>query len=479
MRLTADETRQLGRNAWTGWLLLLLLVLFCSSAVAQTPEGDTDILTPNDTGLTTRLRGLYFYRAGSSASYFTQANPIDRGATGFTDARFNSDIATQTSATLVWNLPGPAAAISLVYTPTYNSSKSYPQWNRMNHIFRLNTRAGKPVKQFGRWAMDVSVSADASNIENFLFTPGQFSQAAATPATVQDLSSALGQQVLSNGDLASAMVGGAITDNPALLFYGARLFTAVAGVTLTYAYSPRTSIYISARGTRFQPLNTSVPGGLQGLQIGQLRTTTAGGTVGMGYALGPRTQISWTADTRRVFAGDGNLYLTTATASLSRMMGRSWFTEIRGGGGSIRPLGAGTGVRPQTLQFVAGGTIGRRFRSHTLLASVDRSVSDAFGVVAASNLSMLGAWRWSPLRSGWSVDTAFSRQTFQNNAAPSLRSWRAHAGLSRTINRQLMVYTQYVRAGYNGTFGLQAYSLTLDGVRVSLNWTPALNLLRR
>jgi hypothetical protein len=484
MRLTA-KARNVALNARYAfyWQAFVLLPLLCSSAAAQYRDRDyrLDPLGQNEPDQAARpRRGLYLSDVGSSTSYFTQANPIGRDFMGLNSAQLESDVSMQTSASISLNLPGRAAAFSIVYTPTYNRSTSYPEWNRLNHFISIHSQAGKPVKRFGRWAMDVAASVDANSFENFLFAPRQSSQAASGPATIEDLASGISQRSFNNSQLASVMGSTPFAEAPAtLLFYGTRLLTAIGGVRLTYSYSPRLSISTGVQGARFQPLHTSAPSGIENFQPLQLRTSSAGVSMGLSYARSPRTQISWSVDSTRSFSSYIDAYSTTTGVSLSRLMGRHWFLEARGGAGVIRPVRQ-VGSVPQGIQYVAGGSLGYKFKSQTLVAAVDRSISDSFAIGAGSSITTMGVWRWDPVRSNWLFDVGIDQQIFSNPNAPSFNSWRAYATAGRMIGRQLQISGQYIKASYGGSFGqLQSYKLSLDGVRVSLYWTPMLNLLRR
>jgi hypothetical protein len=206
-----------------------------------------------------KRRGLQLYRVASSGSYFSHANPLDQTALG--GVALDPDIATQTSAMFGLSLPGRVSDLTIIYSPTYNRSTTYPQWNRLNHFVSINGRAGKPVKKFGRWSLDVSAKGDVSNFETFFFTPAALSQSAASPGSMDDLRGVISQRQFISGELASTITNvSAVAELPAqLLFYGTQVLSASAVTTLQYSYSPRLSLQFGFDGTRFQPIHSTIP----------------------------------------------------------------------------------------------------------------------------------------------------------------------------------------------------------------------------
>ena len=457
-------------------------LLVCTIGFAQIPmpttfdtaRGDAD-----EAGTPIKRRGLQLYRVQTSGSYMSHANPVDQTSIGL-GVNLNSDVFTQTSAMLGWTLPGAASDLTIVYAPTYNRSTNYPEWNRLNHFFSLHGRAGKPVKKFGRWSLDLSTKVDASNFETFLFTPTAISQSVTTPGTLTDLRGVISQRQFVSGELASTITNvSAMVEAPAqLLFYGSQVFTASAVAVLQYSYSPRLSLQMTMEGTRFQPIHSTAPRNVENFNPLVFRSTSVGASVGMNYNISPKTIFSWTADSKRIYSPAMDAFSNTMSTGLSRTIGRRWFVDGRFGLGFVQPVS--NSPVPTGLQYSGGGSIGYKMRSHTLLVDVTRSVSETLAFGAGSSVASSAAWRWEPVRSKWSFDTAVTRQKVDGLSAGSLNSWRGHARLSRMIGRQLMIYSQYSRLSYDGNLNmLQRYRVDIDGVQVSLAWLPLPNLFRR
>lgn len=448
----------------------LVLLLSCAGPLAHAQNFD-DMSGKAVEDQDVKRRGLHLYNVTTSTSYFTQAIPVDPSSLGSAGLSFGADVSSVTSATVGWTLPGRLSDLTIVYTPTYNASVNHPEWNRMNHFLNIQGRAGKPVARFGRWSLNVAGTMEANNFENFLFTPMQLSQVAATPATFDELAGALTSTSFSNNQLASLLTGAPMVNSPArLLFYGNRILTAGLSSTLTYAYSSRLSFHVRGGGSRLQPLETGTPSGTAIRPI-QLRTTTAGASVGLSYLLNPRTKVSWSAESHRVFSPVMDAYINTSTVALSRIMGRHWFGKVEGGAGVIDPVRQSAAV-PAGLQYVASGSLGYKMRAHTLLASLERSLSDSFAIGAGSTFISSGAWRWHRAGSPWSAEAAYSREQLESLGSGRLNTWRANTTISRNIGRQTTIIAQYAYSDYKSLFGQQPYNLSLDGVRVSLRWTP-------
>jgi hypothetical protein len=284
--------------------------------------------------------------------------------------------------------------------------------------------------------------------------------------------------------LASILTGAPVVDAPArLLFYGTRSLSANASATMSYSYSNRLAVRFGASGSRMQPLQTGIPRNATGIVPFQFRNTQAGADVGIDYSLNPRTNLSWSANSNRVFSTVSDAYNHQTTLTASRMMGFRWFAQGRGGVGIIQPVGKSSTI-PSGLRYVAGGGLGHRWRSHTFLAQVDRSLSNSLAIGAGSGFSSNGDWNWHRFGSPWSVNAGYGRATMDGIGTAEVRSWRAHAAVIRRIGRQMMLQAEYVRAGYTGGASLtpeaaQLYRINLSGVRMSLMWTPFTLLPRR
>jgi len=380
-----------------------------------------------------------------------------------------SDLGVGGSAEIRWATSGEHSTFSLTYTPSYTGRVRYSSVNALNHALSLNATS----KVAPRWSLGFSLNGNLSTIEQFLFSPTAFSNAASVSASFNDLSGAMLAGRSTNTELASALSTATLVESPvSALLYGQRMFTSAMQTSVAYSHSPRLSVTFSGGATRSQRVADSSV--VQNLSL--LPTTTSGNaSVAISYSLSPQTQIGGSVTSSRFSSSLYDGYTTASTASLGRTLGQHWFWQIHGGIGVMNPLRQ-ISIPPTGRHPVAGGSLGFRTFSHTLLGSYDRTAGDSYGLGVSTTSSATATWRFSRPGSGWWLTGAFSWQRMEGTALTNTTGWRTTAGFGRALGAHLAWQTEYAYLNYSGSFSSAAYSGSQSAVRVSLVWTaqPAL-----
>ncbi len=238
-------------------------------------------------------RGLQVRSVSVYGVYYSTTLPASGGfytaPTGL-----GADLALGGSAQIEWLHRARQSTFSFLYTPSYMGRIRYSSWNALNHALAMNA-----ARRAGRWNLGFSVTADLSNYEGFLFSPTVFGNAAAVSANYRDLSAAMLGRSSTNTQLTSILNGAALVESPArTLLYGERMLTSAARATMGYSYSPRFSVNFGVGGGRSQHVGNNQDGVAQTRYL-LPRTTSANASLGISYAMSPRTQFGAEVATSR------------------------------------------------------------------------------------------------------------------------------------------------------------------------------------
>jgi hypothetical protein len=451
--------RQLFRS-----LTLPLGLLLAAFSPAAAQDGD---VPPPAGGF--HIRSLTGY-----AVYYSNSLP---GNGGFqpTPTNLGADVGGGVSADLGWTHYAERTNATFTYVPSYTGRLRYSGWNALNHAMSFNVIR----KLAPRWTFGLSGAVNLSTLDQFLFAPTTLGAAAASPAKFDDLATAMLAGKFNDPRLASILGGAQVSQSPLqTLLYGDRVLNSAAQASLSYSYSPRLSITVNGGGSRSQHLSQN--DGTPNLN-GYLNSSTSEseyGTVGLSYSLSPRTRIGGSVTGSRAASEFEDTFTTRSVGSLGRTLGNRWFVQVQAGIGVMHPL------RQTTLQPlstsphpVAGGSIGYKSFSHTLLGSYDRTVSDSYGLGASTNSSATASWLWKrPGRDWWlTADTGWQR--LEGSFAGDVAGWHSSAGIGRSLGHAVLLI-DYAYLRYSGTQQRTVYNVSQSAVRVSMSWRPNPALFR-
>jgi hypothetical protein len=437
-----------------------LVGVFVSGMALPAARGQSSILkkfqiiSPDRGGV--RLHGVTVF-----GSYFSGYSPygdsLRRQLSGSTPY---GGVATS----IGWGMEGAKTSASIGYGVSYVRVLNGDQFSTSNHSLSL----GLSRKLHPKWTFSSSLGGVVYSIEQTLFSPTPLANAAALPATLDQLSSAMRAGNFSNSEFATMLTGVSVLNTADRTFlYGDRLLSVHAGMGVTYSPTGRTSINLGFSGTRTQRLKRN-----NGLGNSPINPYTSAGlaSVNWSHSLTPRTEIGVSAGSTRTYSRNQDGYIIRSDFSVRRTMSHRWFLNGRIGAGHIlytrQTFVAHTGVG-----YIAGGGVGFKTLSHTFLASIDRNLGDTYGLGARATMSASGAWVWRRLASPWMMSGSVDYQKLQGSIFRRLESRAALVALTRSLGSHLFVSVQY---GYSElpTVGLNP-DLSQSGATVALTWSPA------
>jgi hypothetical protein len=414
--------------------------------------------------------GLQIRSVSAYASYYSSFTPT--AGAGIPTTSGSSDAGSGGSIVFDWTKFTDRSSFSLIYTPSFTAYVRDSNLNALNHALSMTTSR----KVAPRWTFDFSVGGNLSSLEETLFAPTALGNVASVPSTFDDLAAGLlSSKFTNNPQLGAALTSSPLVESPVgNLFYGERMFTGSARVSLSYSYSPRLSVTFSGGGSRTQHVSDDKP--LTAGNTALIPNTTSGSAgVGFFYSLSPFTTLGGTASTNRTSSPISDAYNTTSQASLGRTLGMRWVMQIHGG------VAVSTALRETTAVVVApakpgpafGGSLAYKTFWHTFLGSYDRTVVDSYGLGASTTSSATAAWRWGhPGIGSWWLDSSFTWQQLQGGALANTSGWHATIGLSRAIGTHAVLITQYAYEDYSGGLLALTSHFSQSAVRVSIAWTP-------
>jgi hypothetical protein len=369
-----------------------------------------------------------------------------------------------------WRKSGARTNMYVTYTPSYDASLRYSHLNSMNHYLSFGI-----IRDLAPgWTLTSSGAAFTARWDQFLFSPTLFSSMAGTPATFEQLQQAILSGKYSSSQLASILTGSPLIESPASsLIYGPRIFSASQKNQITYEKSARFSLHWGFGATRTQHLNSGVPDDTDVYLIPQ--TTTAFVSTGITYSLSPLTTLEFEATSNRTFSRVEDVYISNGIGTISRVLGRRWLVEARGGAGIVNPVRQIVGSQPGP-HYLAGGTLTYKTYAHTFLGSYDRTITDEYGLGAHSAQVGSGAWNWHIPGRTWTVSAIGRYELLNDTNNRNLDAWLTNAGIGRRIGMHTTVQMAYVYGRIAGVYSGSPAKRSLEGVQLILSWSPHLPL---
>jgi len=443
---------------------LLVTSIMILPAVAQQAESASPQATPTQSSF--RLESVSFYTGYYSSGFdFTATTPSTAGAS------LGADVGVGGAATIGWQRPRDRSDVFMTYTADYSGHLRYSAWQALNHHLSFNAN-----RRWSRWDFRFSAAASVSTTDQLLFAPTALSTVAATPATFADLTTGIMGGTSQNRALAPVLTGVQAVVSPALLLYGSRTLSASAQFSATTRLSDRTSIQISAGGTRNQGLPVSNSIAQAGAPTLAIRATSGNLGLSISHLLTPRTQVSVALLSTRAFSGLADAYYNSFSLAITRTLSERWFATVHGGGGDVLPVRQ-TNIPLSGPQYLAGGSLGFKTFAHTLLGSYDRNFSDTYGLGASISSSTTGAWSWRRPDSTWRVQVSAGQQQLQTSAFPTLDTWQASFSLQKALSSHAVIAAQYAYMRYSGGPAAATNAISPSAVRLTFSWAPGLGLL--
>jgi len=432
------------------------------------------LLAPNASAQTPAAPagGLEIGSISAYAAYYSSYLPIGVGV-GASSTNLPADLAAGASIVLDWTKFNERSSFSLTYSPSYTAYVRNSSLNALDHALSLTTSR----KIAPQWSFGFAAAGSLSSVQQSLFTPTSLSNVASVSSTFSDLSAALlSANFASNPQLGAVLTSSPLAQSPlSNLLYGQRMFSASARVSLSYSYSPRLSVTFSGGGARSQQVSESQVSGGNASVIPNTTSGSAG--ISVSYSLSPLTQLGGTVISSRTSSSIYDGYTTNSLATLGRTFGGRWVAQVHGGVGVANAARQTAFVMPAKPGPSAGAGLTYKTISHTFLGSYDRSVSDSYGLGAATSSTANAAWHWRHPGSSWGLDSSFGWQWLQGNALANTSGWSATVGLNRAIGAHMVLLTQYAHLTSSGGLLAATYRYSQDAIRVSIAWTPHLAIL--
>lgn len=458
----------LGALAWTSAGLLH----------AQNPGG---ALTGGDTAAI--QRGFQFYELTGSVGYTNTELTGTASNTVGTNRLKDNDTLGWVGARFGWSRPSEKSNISIIYSPFYFVSRKYPDARSLNHSLQINTNT--PRKLTPKLTFDFSVNANIYDAQSFVFSPVGLSGATLSGADFSELSTAFTRRSISNDGLVTALNGGQFLDSPARVLFGNRTLSFGGRGTLTYNYSKRLSIALGLGINRTQtilsggnnnpsastPPGSSVNAATPGLNFTLPYTTSGTGSVQLSYAHSTRLNFTVGAETSRSFTRAQDAWATNTRASVGYSFQR-WFLNAYGGVGAISPVRL---TYQLTLgpQYIAGGSVGIKTRSHVFIGNVDRVIGDQYGIGSFASLNSTASWFWGLPGRSWGISAGFGQQRLlSTGGASDLTGYRGNVTFFKRLGLGFSTYVEYAHLDFQGTYTPFTSDLKTNSARVGISWSP-------
>jgi hypothetical protein len=407
--------------------------------------------------------------------YYSNGLPDSAGVSQTGAANLPSDLGMGGSIVFDWNRFTERSTFSMTYTPSYTGRLRYSALNALNHSFSLNTSR----KLAPRWNFGFTVGGDYSSVEQSLFAQNGSSNVTSVPSNFSDLAAGiLASKFTNNPQLGVVLTNAPLPSSPVQnQLYGQVMFTASARTSLSYSFSPRLSFTFGGGTNRTQRVSdeqTTTAGAAFQLP----NTTTGSADIGISYSLSPTTQLSGLATANRIVSTLQDVYTTTTTATLGRALSRRWLVQTHGGIGITNPVRQTLVLQPVKPHPVVGGNLIYKTFSQTFMGSVDRTVSDVYGLGATTTSTATAAWRWRHPGNSWWLDGMFNWQLLRGSTFGDTSGWRTTAGLNRALGSHVVLLTQYAYLSYSQSLNALNTHISRHAVRVTMRWTPLPTTLR-
>ena len=452
----------------TGWLLLAAATVAAPFARSQ---GVAQSLSSGSGGGEFAPDGFNVYSVSIYGAYSSRTVPFGSsnllgGVLPEPGVNPGPNYLTGIVASAGWRKTGARTMAYITYTPSYDASIRYTAANSMNHFLTFGL-----IHDLGpRWTFTAGGTGFTARWDQFLFEPTVLSSLTAVPASFDDFAQGILQGKYTNSQLASILTGAPGLESPAsTLLYGTRLLSANLRAGLTYQKSARLNFHGTVGGTRMQHLNE---GGANTAGIFLLpETTSAYANLGVGYSASASTELSFETTSTRMFSRYEDTYISTGMAVISHTLGRRWIAQARGGAGTVVPLRHTFAYSPGA-NYLAGGMLTFKTSSNMFMGSVDRTITDSYGLGARSASVASGAWNWHLPGHSWSVYSTGRYEMLGNLGNHNVNAWLASIGISRKLFAHTMGRLGYVYGRDSGFYSGTVTNLALEGVQVVISWSP-------
>jgi len=418
--------------------------------------------------------GVHLYGVNAFTSYVSSAFPITSTSTIAPNAaQLGHDINYGVSASLGWQYHrSNKIGVNIFYMGSYTRSQNFNSLSSFGHAFRANAFWDLTEK------LTVTVSADAhySTLAEYVFQPSSLSIAAQSPTSINNVAASMGVGQFSNTQVASTLSGvtaaaaSTQTNLASSMLLGARVLSYATQASLGYQATSRLNFTfsgVSAAGQNRTGGNSGVPA--QTYIMPRTFGLMAGGS--MDYELTPRTSVGLNVGASRNSNAYQSAYSTTAGASLGRMMSTRWFVHASGGAAYSMAIQQQQGS-PKNLQLITAGSIGYGLSAQTFLASYNRSSMDSNGFAIGTNTHLGGAWSWHRPDRRWNMSVNFGEQQVRNTGFTSLSGWNGGVTWYAHLTGGVMLTTQYVYSNSSGTFLGYTTKISVNSVRLTIGWVP-------
>lgn len=416
--------------------------------------------------------GIQLYDVTGFVGWQSVVNPQGGLFLPMSGTGLKSDTSLGAGASVGWSKRGQKTNLSIMYNAGYQAQIRYTDLSALSQVLAMN--ASRRLN--GKWSLGFSSTAAISTYDQMLFSPTLFSSVAAAPGSFDDLAAAVLTGTYNNDQLASLLTGSPMIESPSrTFFFGDRVFTASASTSLSYAHSKRLSVSFAASADRAQHLTQHLADGeqLSGQQSLYLlpRAVEGSATVSVNYALTPRTQVGANMSASRGFSSIQNAYTTYGSAFIGRTMGRRWYAQVHAGAGFVTYINSLSPGRIGTTP-VAGGSLGYKTYAHSFMVSADRTLSQSYGVGAASNFMTSAAWHWWQPGRRWGLTSSYMREQFMGSAFGDVTGWRGGFGMTQRMGEHMVLETDYTYGSYASDGVESPFHRSQQGVRLSVMWMP-------
>ena len=376
------------------------------------------------------------------------------------------DINYGAAAVAGWQHHGERTNAAVMYSGTYMGMARYTELNAYNQAASLDINRNLTSK----WTIGISGTAQDNTLAQYLFQPLNLGVISGLSRNFDDLAAAFSVGRFTNSQAATMLTGSPILDTPLrTMLLGNRILSASVQASLIYNPSSRVSVRFGSFAAGAQ----KIKGPQADATLPSSRGINAG--VSLSYALSPRTEVGVDVGSTRISNSLQRGYVTTASGSWGRKMGPRWFLRFYGGGSHNR-MDTTVSNTPQTFQAIGGASIGFQTLRHTFVLTANHSSMDTFGIIAAKSTDAGGTWSWRPSSSGWRVFSNATYQQMTHTAFQNLSGWRAGAGVSRQLGAITTLSMEYSCLTNTGIYSGFARGRFIHGVRVSLSWAPELGI---
>jgi hypothetical protein len=446
---------------WLGPLVFSMPAMLFGQIVASSVFNPLDRQNRGVRLSAVRLFGGY-YSQGSSLGSDIPITTLPKG--------MNSDQVIGAVATFSWLRVGERTSVLASYSPSFVARPRNSDYKSVNHQFSFNwSRNVTPL-----WSISAGGAGVVSDIEQLLFTPTVYGNVAALNTTFDDLAAAVLAGNYTDPELASLLTGAPVVKAPEQsLLFGNRLMTATAYASLSWSQSPRSSVSVTGWVNRIQHLASSgdYTQRIGGSSYVVPRATISTVTLKWGYSLSPRTNISTSLTSNRIYSAQQTGYSVHLAAG--RTLSRHWLAQASVGVGFVRSPSE-TFANSLVVQRLYSVSLGYKARAHTFLGSYDRTLGDNYGLGSDSTRGASAGWNWRPPGSRWVLFSSFQYRHLLNQRFAIPRSWRAGGGIARALSAHVSVSAEYTHVSQQDLARVSGNRQPgADGAILSLSWSPA------